>query len=87
MVYCVEDDSSIRELMVYALNASGFSALGLECAGALWQKLVGQRPELILLDIMLPDEDGITVLKKLRATPSTAAWIWGRTTIWPSPLA
>ncbi len=72
MIYCVEDDASIRELMVYALNASGFSALGLECAEALWQQLAKEQPELILLDIMLPDEDGISILKKLRAAPSTA---------------
>lgn len=72
MIYCVEDDRSIRELTVYALGASGFSALGLECAGALWQQLGKEQPELILLDIMLPDEDGISILKKLRAAPATA---------------
>lgn len=72
MIYCVEDDASIRELTVYALNASGFSALGLECAEALWQQLGKEQPELILLDIMLPDEDGISILKKLRAAPATA---------------
>ncbi len=72
MIYCVEDDSSIRELMVYALTASNLPALGLECANALWQKLAKEQPELILLDIMLPDEDGITILKKLRAAPATA---------------
>ncbi len=72
MIYCVEDDSSIRELMVYALTASNLPALGLECADALWQKLAKEQPELILLDIMLPDEDGITILKKLRAAPATA---------------
>lgn len=72
MIYCVEDDASIRELTVYALNAAGFSALGLECAEALWQQLGKEQPELILLDIMLPDEDGISILKKLRAAPATA---------------
>lgn len=72
MIYCVEDDASIRELTVYALNASGFSALGLECAEALWHQLAQEQPELILLDIMLPDEDGISILKKLRAAPATA---------------
>ena len=49
-----------------------FSALGLECAEALWQQLGKEQPELILLDIMLPDEDGISILKKLRAAPATA---------------
>ena len=72
MIYCVEDDSSIRELTVYALNASNLNALGLDCAEALWQALRQEKPELILLDIMLPDEDGISILKKLRAAPATA---------------
>ena len=72
MIYCVEDDSSIRELTVYALNASNLPALGLECAQELWQQLAQEQPELILLDIMLPDEDGISILKKLRAAPATA---------------
>lgn len=72
MIYCVEDDSSIRELTVYALNASNLPALGLECAQELWQQLAKEQPELILLDIMLPDEDGISILKKLRAAPATA---------------
>lgn len=72
MIYCVEDDASIRELTVYALNASGFSALGLECAEALWQQLGKEQPELILLDIMLPDEDGISILKRLKSDAATA---------------
>lgn len=72
MIYCVEDDSSIRELTVYALNASNLPALGLECAQELWQQLAKEPPELILLDIMLPDEDGLSILKKLRAAPATA---------------
>lgn len=71
MIYCVEDDDSIRELMVYALRASGYSVTGLPDAGALWQALRRDRPELVLLDIMLPDEDGISVLKKLRGNPAT----------------
>ena len=72
MIYCVEDDSSIRELMVYALRASGYSVLGLPDAGRLWEQLRREKPELILLDIMLPDEDGISILKKLRSYPMTA---------------
>lgn len=72
MIYCVEDDSSIRELTVYALNASNLPAIGLDCAEALWQQLANAQPDLILLDIMLPDEDGISVLKNLRAAPATA---------------
>lgn len=66
MIYCVEDDSSIRELMLYALRASGFQAEGFETAAPFWKALEAEKPELILLDIMLPDEDGISILKKLR---------------------
>ena len=72
MIYCVEDDSSIRDLMVYALRASGYSVMGLPEAGKLWEQLRKEKPELILLDIMLPDEDGISILKKLRSYPMTA---------------
>ena len=72
MIYCVEDDSSIRELTVYALNASNLPAIGLDCAEALWQQLAREQPDLILLDIMLPDEDGISILKNLRSAPATA---------------
>ena len=72
MIYCVEDDGSIRELMVYALRASGYSVMGLPDAGKLWEQLRREKPELILLDIMLPDEDGISILKKLRSYPMTS---------------
>ena len=72
MIYCVEDDSSIRELMVYALRSSGYSVTGLPDAMKLWEQLRREKPELILLDIMLPDEDGISILKKLRTYPMTA---------------
>ena len=73
MIYCVEDDSGIRELMIYALNASGFEACGFEESGAMWQALESEKPRMIILDIMLPGEDGISVLKKLRARPDTAS--------------
>lgn len=72
MIYCVEDDDSIRELMAYALRASGYGVMGLADAGALWQAMRREKPELVLLDIMLPDEDGISILKKLRSAPATA---------------
>lgn len=72
MIFCVEDDSSIRELMLYALRASGFQAAGFETASAFWEALRTEKPELILLDIMLPDEDGISILKKLRSFAMTA---------------
>lgn len=72
MLFCVEDDSGIRELMLYTLAASGFAAKGFSDAADFWVALQSEKPELILLDIMLPGEDGISVLKKLRAHASTA---------------
>ncbi len=71
MIYCIEDDSNIRDLVVYALNAGGFQAVGFESSLPFWQRMKEERPELILLDIMLPGEDGISVLKKLRSSPLT----------------
>lgn len=71
MIYCVEDDESARELMVYTLNASGLSATGFENAEAFWNALKNEKPELIILDIMLPDQDGISVLKELKKNSST----------------
>lgn len=71
MLYCVEDDRGIRELIVYTLQNSGFSAVGFECGKELFSALCSGKPELILLDIMLPDEDGIEILKRLRANAST----------------
>ena len=72
MICCVEDDQSIRELMLYALRASGFEAEGFEDGDALFSSLSGFLPELILLDIMLPGMDGIEILKRLRKDPATA---------------
>ena len=72
MIYCVEDDTGIRELMIYTLKASGSEARGFAEASEFWQALSEKLPELILLDIMLPGEDGITVLEKLRRRADTA---------------
>lgn len=72
MIYCVEDDGAIRDLMVYTLNASGFEASGFPDGTEFWRAMREKRPELILLDIMLPGEDGIHILKKLRSSPVTA---------------
>lgn len=66
MIYCVEDDISIRELIVYTLKLSGFEALGIERGEELFAKLEEEIPELIILDIMLPGEDGLTILKRIR---------------------
>ena len=67
MIFCVEDDSGIRDLMIYTLNAAGFEAVGFGDDAAFWEAMKQQRPELILLDIMLPGEDGISILKNLRS--------------------
>lgn len=72
MIYCVEDDSSIRELMIYTLKTSGFEAVGFSDGRALFEALASQIPDLIMLDIMLPGMDGIEILKQLRKTQSTA---------------
>lgn len=71
MIYCVEDDDSIRELMVYALRASNVEAEGFVDGTALFQALQNHCPDLITLDIMLPGMDGIEILKKLRSDPAT----------------
>ncbi len=67
MIVCVEDDSSIRELMIYALNAAGLEAVGCSDGAAFFEYIRSNVPQLVLLDIMLPGEDGISILKKLRA--------------------
>ena len=72
MIYCVEDDAGIRELVVYTLTVSGLAAKGFPAPEDFWAAMQSERPELILLDIMLPGEDGISILKKLRANPATA---------------
>ena len=73
MIYCVEDDASIRELMLYTLRASGFEAEGFCDGAALFAALEKRKPRLITLDIMLPGMDGIEILKKLRGTTDTAS--------------
>lgn len=72
MIFCVEDDQAIRDLMIYTLNSAGFEARGLEEGNELFSALKKKKPELIMLDIMLPGEDGITILKKLRSNTATA---------------
>ena len=67
-VYYVEDDENIRELVLYALKTAGFEASGFLSAGDFYQAVSEQEPDLIILDIMLPDEDGVTILKKLKGT-------------------
>lgn len=67
MVYFVEDDNSIRELVIYTLNNAGYEAKGFERPSLFWQAMEKEKPRLILLDIMLPEEDGLQILKKVKS--------------------
>ena len=71
MIYIVEDDASIRELCVYTLQSAGFEAVGFESGNGFFEAIRHDVPELVLLDIMLPGEDGITILKKIRSNNAT----------------
>ena len=71
MIYYVEDEVNIRDLVVYTLESTGLTAKGYPDAQALYAAIREQKPDLILLDIMLPGEDGISILKKLRRDPDT----------------
>ena len=71
MIYILEDDESIRELLSYSLTKTGNDAKGFGTPSEFFSAVEKELPRLVLLDVMLPEEDGISVLKKLRATPST----------------
>ena len=71
MIYLLEDDESIRKLVVYALKSQGYDTEGFENQEQFWAAMAKKTPELILLDIMLPGEDGITILKRIRAAADT----------------
>lgn len=71
LIYIVEDDKNIREIEAYALKNSGYLVEEFECAKAFWNKVGKRKPDLVLLDIMLPDSDGVDVLKTLRRIPET----------------
>lgn len=73
MIYLIEDDSNIRELVVYTLNSTGLAAEGFNTPSAFWAKMKTEKPDLVLLDIMLPEEDGLSILQKLRAAADTAS--------------
>ena len=66
MIWCVEDDSSIRDIEVYALTSTGFDAKGFEDGDSFWDALQSEKPELIVLDVMLPGMDGIEILSKMK---------------------
>ena len=72
MIYCVEDDSAVRDLMVYTLNSSGFDTKGFLTGKEMFSALKTTRPELVILDIMLPGDDGLEILRKLRGQPDTS---------------
>lgn len=71
LIYLVEDDSNIRELVVYTLSSTGFEAMGFERPSEFYAQMQKALPELILLDIMLPEEDGLGILKKIKSDPAT----------------
>lgn len=71
MIYCVEDDAAICNMMVYTLNAANFEALGFSNSKDLYEAIKKAQPQLIILDIMLPGEDGLSILKNLKKQQST----------------
>lgn len=73
MIYLLEDDGSIRDFVIYTLNSQGLPARGFPLPSEFWKAVEEEVPELVLLDIMLPEEDGLTVLKKLRQDGRTAS--------------
>ena len=72
MIYFIEDDNGIRDLIVYTLTASGYEAKGFADSSEFWTAVKQEIPTLILLDVMLPNEDGISILKKIRSDKKTA---------------
>ena len=69
MIWCVEDDASIRDIEIYALTAAGFETRGFEDGDTFWEALQHEKPQLVLLDLMLPGTDGITLIQKMKQTP------------------
>ena len=71
MIYVLEEDESIRELIIYTLNGQKMEAKGFSTPSEFWEAISEKVPSLVLLDIMLPEEDGFSILEKLRAAPAT----------------
>lgn len=71
MIWCVDDEAAIRDIEVYTLNQTGFEARGFAEGASMLQALKTESPDLIILDIMLPDKDGIEILKEIRKSPRT----------------
>ena len=72
MIYLIEDDDSIRDLLVYTLNTMGMKTIGFARPSAFWEQMKRELPEMLLLDIMLPEQDGLSILRQLRSQSSTA---------------
>ena len=72
MIYCVEDDVNIKDLITYTLNNTGFKAVGFSDGESLYKALLKEKPELILLDIMLPKESGVDILQRIRRNADTS---------------
>ena len=71
MIYLLEDDDAIRKLVTYGLESQGYAARGFALPSEFWKAMDAQRPELLLLDLMLPEEDGLSILRKLRSAAAT----------------
>ena len=71
MIYILADDESIRKLVTYAWESQDLPSRGFSCPSEFWAAMAEQTPDMLLLDIMLPEEDGLTILRKLRETPTT----------------
>ncbi len=72
LIYLLEDDDSIRKLVIYALDSQDYPARGFETPSSFWAAMGEELPDLVLLDIMLPEQDGISILRQLRSAPETA---------------
>lgn len=75
MIYCVEDDDDIRELMLYTLRTTGFEAQGFPNSELFWQAMEQVKPDLIFIDIMLPGSDGLSSLEELRAKKAVKVFL------------
>ena len=73
MIWCVEDDASIRDIEVYALQSTGFEAKGFEDGQTFWDALQKDMPELVVLDVMLPGLDGIELLRRMKSSPALSS--------------
>lgn len=73
MIYCLEDDAAIREMIIYTLQSYGMEARGFERPALFWKAMEQETPDLLLLDLMLPEEDGLSILSRLRSNNTTAS--------------